>query len=152
VLQRLAQFIGSGLHLVEEAGVLDGDRGLIGEGLGELDLALGKGFGLGAPEAENSDKLAFAHQGNHDDRTIAAQSGGRLVEIVGVGPGVGEMSEFARARGSARVQGVANRDGRLTRLALERFGQAELRNQPANLSIPKVKRRERRPAEFGRGL
>ncbi len=62
------------------------------------------------------------------------------------------MRDFARARVPARVQWVAYRDGRLARLALERFGQAELRNQPANLSIPKVKRREGRPAELGRGF
>ena len=40
LLQRLAQFGGARLHLVEQADVLDGDHGLVGEGLDKLDLAI----------------------------------------------------------------------------------------------------------------
>ena len=72
LLQRLAQVIGLGLYLVEQPRVLDGDRRLIGESLNELDLAWRKGFGLGTPEAENSDQLVFAHQGDYDDGAISA--------------------------------------------------------------------------------
>ena len=60
------------------------------------------------------------------------------------------MCDFARARGPARVQGIANRDGRLASPALERLGQTELGDEPANLTVPQMKRRERRPAEPGR--
>ena len=140
------------LHFVEQPRILDGDRGLIGESLNQFDLARREGFGLGTPEAENPDKLVFAHQGNHDDRAIAGQFGGPLVEIVGIVPRVGVMRDLARARRPARVQGVADRDRILAGLAFERFGHAELRDEPANVSIPQVKRRERRPTEFCRGF
>ena len=62
------------------------------------------------------------------------------------------MRDFARVCGPARVQGVASRDWVLASLALESFRQAELRNEAANFSIPKVKRRQRRVAEFGCGF
>ena len=75
LLQRLFEVARPRLHLVEQARVLDRDRGLIGEGLGELDLALGEGVGLRAPEAENPDKLAVAHQGDHDERDVSRPIG-----------------------------------------------------------------------------
>ena len=140
------------LHLVEQPRVLDGDRRLVGETLDELDLALRERLGLGPAQAENPDKFVVAHQRNHDDCAIAAQSGARLVEIVGVGPGVGEMCDVARARGSPGVKRITDRDGILARLALEGLRQAELRVQPASVAIPEVEGREGSATEFRRRL
>ena len=38
LLQRFAEFRRARLHLVEQADILDGDHGLVGEGLDQLDL------------------------------------------------------------------------------------------------------------------
>ena len=46
MLQRFAQVGGFRLHLFEQAGVLDGDHRLVGEGLHQIDLALGERAGL----------------------------------------------------------------------------------------------------------
>ncbi len=42
LLQRLLQLPRPRLHLLEQSRVLDGDDGLVGEGLEEFDLALGE--------------------------------------------------------------------------------------------------------------
>ena len=145
--ERLLDVAGARLHFAKQARVLDRDRGLIGESLDELDLARRKGGGVGTAEAEDSHQLVAPHQGDHHDCAIAAQFGCRLVEVFGIVPGVREMRDFARTCGPSRMQGVANRDWVLAGLALECFRQAELGNEPANLAIPEVKRRE---AERGR--
>ena len=46
VLERLRQLLRARLHLLEEADVVDGDDGLVGEGGDEVDLALGEGAHL----------------------------------------------------------------------------------------------------------
>ena len=38
LFQRLGQFAGARLHLLEQPRVLDGDDGLVGEGFDQLDL------------------------------------------------------------------------------------------------------------------
>ena len=136
------------LHLVEQPRILDRDRRLIGEILDELDLARHKGFGLGTAEAGEFPTSSSCASGDHHDFAIAGQFGCRLVKVVGIVPGVVEMRDFTRTRRPARVQGVADRDGVLAGLALERLGQAELRNEAANLTVPKVKGRERGATEF----
>ena len=46
LFQRLLQFAGPLLNLLEEAHILDGDDGLVGKGLEELDLLVGEGLGF----------------------------------------------------------------------------------------------------------
>ena len=55
LLQRLRQIARPRLHLVEQAHVLDGDHGLIGEGLEEVDLALGEWASLPTCDHEYAD-------------------------------------------------------------------------------------------------
>ena len=43
LLQRLGELARARLHLVEQPRVLDRDHGLVGEGLDQLDLLVGKG-------------------------------------------------------------------------------------------------------------
>ena len=55
LLQRLLEIASARLHLVEQAHVLDGDDGLIGEGLQEVDLALGEWASLPTCDHEYAD-------------------------------------------------------------------------------------------------
>ncbi len=59
--QRLGKVARPGLHLVEQARVLNGDRRLIGKTLDELDLALGERLGFGSAKAEDPDQFVLAH-------------------------------------------------------------------------------------------
>ena len=56
--ERFLEVARLGLHLLEQPHVLDGDDGLIGEGLDELDLARREGAGLGPRQRENADRLS----------------------------------------------------------------------------------------------
>ena len=40
VFERFREFAGAGLHLLEQTRILDGDHGLVGKSLQQLDLAL----------------------------------------------------------------------------------------------------------------
>ena len=51
------QIVGALLHLVEQPRVLDGDHGLVGEGLDQLDLLVGERLGpRRAPDADRADR------------------------------------------------------------------------------------------------
>jgi hypothetical protein len=67
LLQRLGQVTVTSLELLEEPHVLDGDDGLVGERLQEVDLFVGEGRGLQAPGVENTDKLAVTEHGHRQD-------------------------------------------------------------------------------------
>jgi hypothetical protein len=54
VLQRLAQIIGALPQLIEQARVLDGDDGLAGETLDQLDLLIGEWADLLAKNGKNT--------------------------------------------------------------------------------------------------
>src|SRR5262245_29614987 len=53
-----------GLELVEQAYVLDRNDGLVGKGFEERDMPLGEGYVVSASDAERSDRLPLAKQGN----------------------------------------------------------------------------------------
>ena len=64
LLQRLAQLARARLHLVEQPRVLDRDHRLVGEGRDQLDLFLGEGTHLLAPQDDHADRRAFPHERN----------------------------------------------------------------------------------------
>ena len=72
LLQRHGEVAIARLELLEEAHVLDGDDGLVGEGLEQLDLAIGEGAGLGAQYRDGADGHALAH---HRDEEPASPPG-----------------------------------------------------------------------------
>ena len=59
LLQRLAQFGGARLHLVEQADVLDRDHGLVGEGLDKFDLAIRERPDFRPGQGEDADRLTL---------------------------------------------------------------------------------------------
>ena len=71
LLQRLAEVARPGLHLVEQPRVLDGDHGLVGEGLHQFDVPRRKLADAVAPKDEQADALALPHQGNDEERLEA---------------------------------------------------------------------------------
>src|SRR5262245_13553095 len=78
LLQRFAQ-------LVEQACVLDGDNGLVGEGHDQVDLLLGEwtyGFAL---YDDDSDRCTFAQKGDTEQGTKAAKPLALMVRIFGIG-------------------------------------------------------------------
>ena len=64
VVERGGELLGARLHLVEQARVLDGDDGLVGEGLDDFDFPVGESDRLISRHAENADRLPFADQGH----------------------------------------------------------------------------------------
>ena len=59
------------LQLAQEAGILDGDDGLVGEGLNQLDLGVGERAGRMAGEHDHPDRLTTAEDGH---RELAAET------------------------------------------------------------------------------
>ena len=64
LLQRFAQFI-------EQSCVLDGDDGLICEGLKQGDLSFGENLRLSASEGDGANRGSFSHQRDAKDRAEA---------------------------------------------------------------------------------
>ena len=62
LLQSFAQFCVAFLQFFEQPHVLDGDHGLVGEGLQQSDLLLGEWADFGAPDQNNADRTPFALQ------------------------------------------------------------------------------------------
>ena len=57
LLQRLGEIVGALTQLVEQAGVLDGDDGLLGEVRDKLDLLVGERPDFRAVDADRADQL-----------------------------------------------------------------------------------------------
>src|SRR5262249_36807423 len=54
------------LQLLEEADVLDGDHGLVGEGLEQGDLPVVERQYLGSADRDRADRGTFSHQGDNE--------------------------------------------------------------------------------------
>ncbi len=61
------------LDFLEEPHVLDRDRGLVGEGVGERDLLLAERPHFGAPQEHRAERLAFAHQRHREHAVVLAE-------------------------------------------------------------------------------
>ena len=73
--------------LVEQARVLDGDDGLVGEALDQLDLLVGEGSNLLTVECEIAPTSSFSLQHRHDDK----------------GPGAAEIGQSSDRRKAVEV-------------------------------------------------
>ena len=60
-------------QLLEQSGILDGDHGLIGEVLHQLDLLVCERPDFLAEDGNRSDQLAFLEHRHHDKRPGAAE-------------------------------------------------------------------------------
>src|SRR4029453_7620757 len=71
LFQRLGEIAVPGLQLLEEADVLDGDDGLVGKGLEELDLLVRERPDLHAADQDGSEGLAFAQERRGEGGPVA---------------------------------------------------------------------------------
>ena len=62
------------LRLLEQTHVLDRDDRLVGEGLKQLNVVVGKQAGLAARDADRANGIAVAQQRHEDRATPAADS------------------------------------------------------------------------------
>ena len=60
LFERFGEVARPRLHLLEQTRVLDGDNGLVGEGLEQLDLPIGKWARLLAADIDGADRFAIA--------------------------------------------------------------------------------------------
>src|SRR6266481_8673270 len=67
--ERLCQVAVAGLQLLEQAHVLDGDDGLVGESLKEGDLLIGEGPKLGSVDRNRPNGYALTQQRCRDEGT-----------------------------------------------------------------------------------
>ena len=67
--ERLLEVARARLHLVEQPHILDGDHGLVGEGLDELDLPRVEWANLGAKHDEYADRSAVRAAWEWRDRS-----------------------------------------------------------------------------------
>ena len=64
LLERLGEVAVPGLELREQADVLDGDDGLVGEGLEQGHLLLGERSCFDAPERDGADGVLLSQEGD----------------------------------------------------------------------------------------
>ena len=95
LLQRFTQVFRARLHLFEQPHVLDRDDSLVGEGLKQLDMMVGKRAGLCARDADLPDRHAIAHQGRKQHAAITAQT--RYIANAGFKFGIDDLRGLALA-------------------------------------------------------
>ena len=88
------------MQLLEEADVLDGDHGLIGEGLQQLDLVVGERAGLLPSDRDGADWSPLA-QHRHPERTPSTESLAERLRILSVDTDVWDMHHGALENGAA---------------------------------------------------
>ena len=72
IFQRKRKLLGALLHLFEQTHVLDGDDGLVGEGLNQIDLALAERSGHRPSQQQHAFDRAVAHQRHGEHRPVIA--------------------------------------------------------------------------------
>jgi len=101
-LERFARF-------VEKAHVLDGDHGLVGEGLQQLDLVGREGARLAARDGDRPDGLALAHHGHDHLGTKAALAREFAPFVIVRGVGLGVLDDRGLQREDGREHGGAGK-------------------------------------------
>src|SRR5262245_32993112 len=97
----LRQFTVLLLRLGEQPHVLNGDDGLVGEGLEQCDLLFAEWPDLEAPHPDGADGTAFPQQRNadHGSRSFSLRDRGSFREFVRLGLNVGDVDKSPRYAG-----------------------------------------------------
>jgi hypothetical protein len=104
LLQRLAEVAVAGVELVEQPGALDGDRGLVREGLEQLDLGAGEGLHIASSAADHAERLTFSEHRHSEERPVIdhrLQYVARPGVVVGVGQDILGMHRLRVDKGAA---------------------------------------------------
>src|SRR5713101_6228485 len=115
--ERLRQVAVAGLQLLEQAHVLDGDDGLVGEGLEQRDLTFREAPNLGAPGADCADCHPFAHQrqGDHGPVPVPSRDLAALWKLVPLSLQIGDMNRQAFQHRAAVGRPADKRDRELAK-------------------------------------
>src|SRR5262249_33087757 len=92
--ERLAQLLRARLHLLEQPHVLDRDDRLVGEGSDEVDLLVGEGMHLFAPQNDYADGRVFAHKRDAQSRSQAGNSMRLAESVLPIGKNIGDMNRM----------------------------------------------------------
>ncbi len=91
----------SRLHFLEQAHILDGDHGLIGEGRDEFDLLVCKGFdGLSCQE-QHPDRLPQAKEGNGKEGPVSDRFLQLRISVFRICQDVGNLQRLGRQQRSS---------------------------------------------------
>ena len=91
VLEGLCQLARPRLHLLEQPRVLDGDYGLVGEGLHEHDLCVAEWLHLRLREGQHANRLALAQKWDRKQRSNFSDDNLVLATELGFGLKIGHM-------------------------------------------------------------
>jgi hypothetical protein len=108
----------AGLELGEEAGILDGDDRLVREGLEQGDLLVGERAHLGAPELDDPDRGALAHERRAQEGPEPERPGvhAGLGELVGLRVEIRDVDGPPLEHGAAADRAARERDPEVGRL------------------------------------
>ena len=95
LLDRLGQLARPRLQLLEEADVLDGDDGLVGESLQQLDLVVGERPGLGARHLDDADGSTLPQHGDEEAASPADRAAQGLMLVLRIDLDVGYVDNGA---------------------------------------------------------
>jgi hypothetical protein len=109
LLDRLRQLARTGLQLREEPNVLHGDDGLVGEGLQQLDLALGERPGLGSDHHYDADGSTLPQHRYVEAASKADRTGERLMLELRIQRDIGDVDHRALQDGPRGQEGPAER-------------------------------------------
>jgi hypothetical protein len=132
-------------RLVEQPHVLDGDHGLSGEGVEEVDLPVGEEPGLDASHHDRSDRSAVSEHWDGHDAAEGGDPCDRAECVVWIGRDVGNVLHDSGPHGPARGASPVCRRRIRAAVGLDRLGrQAVVRNE---VEVPSVKAKD--GAELG---
>jgi hypothetical protein len=94
VLERFLQLRGPRLHLLEQPDIVDGDDGLVGEGLDELDLLVREGLNEAAGQDDDARHHSIPQQRDAERRAEAAVSI-LVLGVLGIRQDVGYLDRTA---------------------------------------------------------
>jgi hypothetical protein len=83
------------LNFLEQAHVLDGDDGLVGEGVGEFDLLIGERPHRAAAQNDDTNRIAFAQQRHTENGVETSPPNDFLHRVFGIGLDVGDMDRLS---------------------------------------------------------
>src|SRR5262245_46915346 len=121
MIERLREVAVARLQLLEQPHVLDGDDGLVGEGLKQGDLLVRERIDLGAAELDSTDRFPFTQEGNGQRRAMTelASEGAAFRILLRLGLEISHLygsplEDGASPEGSthhreAKIRGEANR-------------------------------------------
>ena len=150
----LFEFARARLHLLEQARILDGDDGLIGEGAQDFDVARREGAGFRARHDNGAEHFRLAHQGNAEQRAGGRAAGGEGDRVIRLGEHVYDFFGLPGQNGSARHGPTVGRRKRMRlQILLQRRRSLRPRYPPIaeNLAVAHAKRAGGRAAEIDGG-